>query len=293
MTRTLGDFEFRPVETDELHLSRYSSLLRETFPEATHLTPAYLRWLYRENPDGNVIGFDAWHNGELAAHYVCIPTSAMLHGNGCSAALSLNTATARRFRGRGLMIALAETTYERAGEQGVVAIYGVANASSTPGFVRRLGFQLISPLDAYVGVGSLDGEPITSIAERAAFHRTWTREGLSWRLSNPEAPWFPRAQEAGGVTTIGRTQTVFVRAWANLEYHGEPLPPRTGTPPRGINLHLGLRPRGSARSLRPWVEVPSRLRSSPLNFIFRPLVGYSPTLDAGSVLFGTLDFDAF
>ena len=64
------------------------------------------------------------------------------------AALSLNTAVHERGRGGGVFVELGERTVGKAAELGVESVVGVANANSTPGFVRRLGFDLLAPLPA-------------------------------------------------------------------------------------------------------------------------------------------------
>jgi hypothetical protein len=285
-------FDIVPVSVDDTALARYSRLLSDTFPEARHFTVAYLRWLYCANPDGPVFGFDAWRDGDLAAHYVCIPTTVALDGTSCRMVLSLNTATAPRYRGRGLMIVLAERTYESAALNGAHAVYGVANANSTPGFIRRLGFDLVGPLDAKIGIGSLDGEPPTEVAERASFSRTWNPESLAWRLLNPEAPWTPIQQAHGGLTAVTRTHRPLVRAWATVACN-DAIDELPGHPAHGLNLHLGLRPDGSLRSRKPWVDVPEKFRASPLNLIFRPLIEGTAVPDLRATMFGALDFDAF
>ena len=61
-------------------------------------------------------------------------------------ALSLNTAVHERARGGGVFTRLAEETYDKARVRGIRVVVGVANANSTPGFVKRLGFTSIGPL---------------------------------------------------------------------------------------------------------------------------------------------------
>ena len=123
--------ELRPSSPHGPLLSQYQALFASCFPDATHLDAQYLSWLYGDNPAGPVIGFDAWDGDVLAAHYVCVPAAAMLHGKPSRVLLSLNTATAPSHQGKGLFTKLANATYDRGAELGFDAVYGVANANSS------------------------------------------------------------------------------------------------------------------------------------------------------------------
>ena len=72
---------FLPINTDPPSLSRYTVLFSKCFPESAKFNPTSLNWLYRQNPDGKVIGFDAWDGERLAAHYACVPARASVGGS--------------------------------------------------------------------------------------------------------------------------------------------------------------------------------------------------------------------
>jgi GNAT superfamily N-acetyltransferase len=130
------------------------------------------RLAVRANPDGRAVGFDAWDGERLAAHYVCVPARARVDGRLVPVLLSLNTATHPRLPGQGLFTKLAAMTFEAAGEAGFDGVYGVANANSTPGFIRKLGFQLVRPLDARSGWADLrHGRPGPAAL---SFERSWS-----------------------------------------------------------------------------------------------------------------------
>jgi GNAT superfamily N-acetyltransferase len=283
------NFELRPSGYTPESSDAYSRLFARCFPHARPFEDRYLRWLYADNPDGSVVGFDAWSEGRLAAHYVCIPARAIVHGVSQPVLLSLNTATDPDFQGQGLFTKLADATYRLAAERGFAAVYGIANANSTPGFVRKLGFALVSPLDARVGLGTVGDAPPPSPA--LSFRREWTPETLAWRIANPVRPYRlcrPGAQLAGAHAPTGRPG---INAWAEVaaaDAAGLPV----GPAPFGLRLHLGLRPRNSARA-GAWFDVPQRFRPSPLNLIFRSLAGDGAPLDAENIYLGQLDFDAF
>ena len=101
--------EFKRVRTDERALDAYVSLFKTCFPTAKHLDKEYLTWLYADNPTGRVVGFDAFDEGRLAAHYSCIPADLTLNGKIVRGLLSLNTAThpdLRCRKGRGVRLRL-------------------------------------------------------------------------------------------------------------------------------------------------------------------------------------------
>lgn len=283
--------ELRQSETNPVMLAKYEALFAECFPSASHLNASYLAWLYRDNPAGTVVGFDAWEGDALAAHYVCIPANAILNGKPARLLLSLNTATAPAFQGKGLFTRLAEATYQHAASQGFDAVYGVANANSTPGFIRKLGFDLLTPLDAKVGIGHLPMVEGESVGQHALFHRLWNRDTLSWRLGNPIRP-YQLVRSGHRVAAWTPTGRAGIAAWAEPVLT-EPTQARLPTAPTRMHLQLGLIPDAmKLRSLR-WFDVPHRLRASPLNLIFRALQPGISAPPRGAILFGQLDFDAF
>lgn len=283
--------EFRPSSTSPESLAKYAALFRACFPTATHLDETYLAWLYAGNPAGDVVGMDAWSDGLLAAHYVCVPAQACIAGAPARVLLSLNTATHPDFQGKGLFTRLAEQTYAMGAERGFAAVYGVANANSTPGFVRKLGFTLLTPLDARIGLGRIDRMGPGAQLQHSMFHRSWDAAGLRWRCANPARPYRIHGLGADGLAASAATGKPGIRAWAEL-------PPVAGVAgaepfPLAPRLHLGLRPRAHGRRGLAWADIPARFRSSPLNLIFRRLQDTVIMPDRQSIYFGVLDFDAF
>lgn len=281
------EMEIRKVEAGSDFLQAYARLFATCFPSASHLSVRYLEWLYAGNPCGGAIGYDAWDGPHLAAHYVCIPVAARAHGKSIRVMLSLNTATHPDYQGRGLFTKLAEATYQEGAVRGISAVYGVANANSTPGFLRKLEFSLVKPLDALIGVGRLG----TGDTCEAEFHREWDAAALHWRLGNPERPYRLVRLGETEIAAEAKTGTLGVRAWDEISPpQGMPLP--VARPSARLRLHLGLRPAGSTRQSM-WTPVPQRLRASPLNLIFRPLKSGVAIPSPDAVRLGQLDFDAF
>src|SRR6478609_3886385 len=116
--------DFKPIAVDDAHLTRLGQLFRAAFPTAHHLDAGYLRWLYRDNPSGHVVGFDAFEGDVLAAHYACVPAEVRWKGNQVRALLSLNTATHPNFQGKGLFSQLATATFDHAAQSGFTLVYG-------------------------------------------------------------------------------------------------------------------------------------------------------------------------
>jgi GNAT superfamily N-acetyltransferase len=177
---------YLPVQYDTSTLSRYAELFSKCFPASAGFTLDYLDWLYRLNPDGLAIGFDAWDGNKLVAHYVCVPVKALVSGRTVHALLSLNTATHPDYQGRGLFTKLAQFTFAAGAGAGLDCVFGVANANSTGGFVRKLGFRLVEPLEAKIGYGGLEID-WDIVDQTALFARQWSPDSLKWRCANPSA----------------------------------------------------------------------------------------------------------
>lgn len=280
---------FLPASADLGMLKTYERLFSECFGSAPKFSPATLKWLYADNPCGKVVGFDAFDGEELAAHYVCVPADVRIGGNIRRVLLSLNTATHPKYQGQGLFTRLAEMTYAAGAEQGFEAVYGVANANSTPGFIRKLGFDLVQPLEAKVGLGRLRVD-FSAVSRNAEFERVWTPEALAWRLRNPANP----VKHVAGVGMSRFYAKAFgsvLPAYAELETAFSTMSSREawGSP---VHLYLGLVP-ATASKFTTFVDIPNAMRPSPLNLIFRSLRGSSLNVAAGAVFFSFLDFDAY
>ena len=281
----------RPIRLDAAALSGYARLFADCYPRSAKFTPQYLRWLYCQNPEGPAIGFDAWDGDRLAGHYVGVPARVRVQGRELRALLSLNTATHPDYRGQGLFIRLAQMGYEAAATSGFEAVFGVANANSTHGFVRKLGFQLVQPLQASVGIGGLAVDWDLAL-RKAQFVRAWSAQSLAWRCANPANPVFMR-RRGHSWQCHAAAQGLWLPAYGELplteQHEGADAPSGALSP---LRLFIGLLPQGATR-LRRYAPIPHSLRSSPLNFIWRPLSQRVGALESGSVNFSFLDFDAY
>jgi GNAT superfamily N-acetyltransferase len=275
----MSDYATRPLTTDAASLSAYRALFAETVGA---LGESYLHWLYVDNPRGAAFGFNAFAGDALAAHYATIPVAGELDGAPAKGLLSLNTATDRAHQGKGLFTRLAEQTYAHAADQGYAFVVGVANANSTPGFTKKLGFQLVSPLDVLVGAGRA-----TPGDAPVAFECTYDDAALRWRLARPDAGYLGDASglvyapthKAGILATMGVVPPDLTAALDR---------PRFTQP---LRMWIGLDP--DLRKKGVLAPLPDRLKPSPLNLIFRDLTGGKRQLARESTRFTLLDFDAY
>lgn len=269
---------FAPVSAN--NLDAYENIFKECFPKASHLTRTYLDWLYFKNPQGNVVGFDALENGRVVAHYACIPASYMVGGKPSKGLLSLNTATAPSHQGKGLFTKLAQLTYENGAGEGCQFVVGIANSNSTPGFVRKLGFTLVSPLEAFAF------SPMTqkSTSNREIFFsKNWTTTDLKWRLSNPTTNY-----QISGDRIIAKSSIPGLPIYTNpMQVYSESNV-KKHTSLKALGMFIGFSTFSSAR-----IFVPSALKPSPLNFIYRSLNGEVKAIDKNSISLDFLDFDAY
>ncbi|OHB35211.1 MAG: hypothetical protein A2882_14675 [Phenylobacterium sp. RIFCSPHIGHO2_01_FULL_70_10] len=277
--------EIRPAGVSAGQLDAYAALLSQVFAAAPKFTADAIAWRYRDNPAGQVVGADAWAGETLAAHYVTCPMRTHVEGQRLKGLLSLNTATHPDFQGRGLFTRLAQATYEDGAARGYDFVIGVANAQSTPGFLRKLAFQHVAPLEA----GVLTHMPRAFAPAKVRFAGVWDAENLAWRLLNPAADY--RASLSGELTAIwADTHLPGVRCVAFLE--GQP-PETLHARPLGLSLFLGLDPRLNLGGLG-LIRLPDRFRPSPLNLIYRPLSDRAPPrLDPAAVALNFLDFDPY
>lgn len=271
------EYKIEQVKTDDASLQKVKECLEASFPEATKFTMDFLRWQYRDNPLGEIVGFNAvCADGTLAAHYATMPIEMMIAGRKSRGLLSLNTATHPNHRGKRLFTLLASKTYEYAAENGFEFVIGVANANSTHGFVKHLGFTLVSPLRVRFGLGT------ETVNKQFEFERVWNKETLAWRLACPGATYYRKSNRLYGKRSLGRKDMLGV-------INDETLLPRNMKKTfRPISLYVGL----GADLSGMMFKLPKFVKISPFNLIWRDLTGGKlPKLTKDNILFQLLDFD--
>lgn len=287
------------VKHDRATLSSYVRLFKSCYGEASKFSVEYLDWLYAKNPAGPVMGFDYVDREKgIVAHYACIPAPIAIHGEKMNAVLALNTATHPDFQGQGLFTKLASMAFAGAADAGYDYAYGVPNAQATPGLTGRQGFRLVCSLDADICLlpyrrpnPTAGGEPV------AAFQRIWSVDALQWRLSDPNARWRTKLRDPNTLQVWGPGPAPFVPTYEEIFLNAD-LRPLDGlfAPPGPMaftpKLHLGKRPPGGVTP-NVSIQIPDRLRPSPLNFVVKNLHGETPEIAAQEVIFTALDFDAY
>lgn len=283
------DIIFKKSSVD--FLSNYVDFYRICFPNATHLSIAYLQWLYKDNPSGEFIGADAYSGNEVIGQVVAVPSDYFLNGRLVRGLLAVNVAVHPKFQGRHLFKQLGLKMCEYGAEDGYEFVIGVANAAATPGWTRQMGFQLVQPLDARIGLGDIDIN-LDASTKLEQFKRVWSDQSLGWRIANPNNPISIR-RTGDRLQCFAAAKGVLLPVYAELpgQCQSNMAIDALGflSPSR---LFLGLVPYGACK-FRSYVSIPQRFRPSPLNFIYRSLTKRVEKLDKDCISFSFLDFDAY
>lgn len=273
------DYTFIKTETTKEKIKIYSELLSTVFYNTNKFTVDFLTWQYYDNPNGKVVGFDAYSGDTLAGHYVTIPVSYYIDGKVKKGLLSLNTATHADHRGKGLFTQLAHRTYEEAKKLGYEFVIGVANQNSTHGFLKKLGFYLIAPLIVKTGIGNINFNKGLSYLVKP----NWDDKSLKWRLNNPEANYLTNKN-----TVISPTDKSGI--YAQL-FSSKDAILSLSTKKPFLKLWIGIAKDLRCKGL--FFNLPKRLKPSPLNLIFKDLTGELPLINKKDILFELIDFDGY
>ena len=271
------DYKIEHVKIDDASLREILQLMRLAFVgHAEKFSLEYLKWQYADNPVGPIVGFNAYMGDELAAHYVAMPIYMLIEGEKTLGLLSLNTATHPDHRGKRLFTILAEHTYRYGAENGYKFVIGVANAQSTHGFLKHLGFNLIGPLTFKIGAG------IKIYPKKDyTFIRYWDKDIIDWRLKNPSMEYYKNGDMIVSPIKPGFKKLVF--------HDGDKLVSLPKLHGRPFNLYIGF---GADLKKGCYCGIPKFVDHSPFNLIFRDLTnGSLPDLSKDNILFELIDFD--
>lgn len=240
----------------------------------------FKKW-YIENPDGKVISFNAFHNDKMVAHYACIPIKMNIGGRIVNGIESMATVTHPDYRGKGLFKHLANLTYQFAKDEGYEFVIGVANANSTPGFIKYFNFTLVSQLDVKIGIGTNISQEKNKI-----YKRYWTQDTINWRINCSNNKYFLKdtSKIIGSyhkiIQTFMGTFNKDTLAICNLVKHKFSFKPY---------LYVGL----GADIKGCYFKIPKFIKRSPFNLIFMDLTddGKLPKMTKNNVFFQLIDFD--
>jgi GNAT superfamily N-acetyltransferase len=274
------EYEIKELGTTLESINHYTSLLKQVFPGTQKYTTEYLTWQYCNNPAGKAIGFDAYYNNEIVAHYATIPVQYTLDGNIVKGLLSLNTATDKNHQGKGLFSILANKTYDSAKELGFAFVIGVANQNSTHGFVKKFGFQFIKQLDVKIGFGNVSD---IKTANHFKLSSTIDETFVKWRLANPS-----NTYSKANASILAKTEKPFLKAQIFSK-----LPFNISIKSNWFHFTIFIGLLNNKKINGVFVNLPNKLRRSPLNLIFKPLQDTGLLLKEGEILFDLKDFDSY
>lgn len=288
--RDSAEAALRPVELAGAGLGEIEALLGAVFPGAPHLERRYLDWAYARNPDGAAVAWNAYGaDGSLVGHCAFQPLRARVFGREERGLLVVNLAVLPAQRRGGLIVRLARRCIEAAVGEGFAFVCGAGNRNSTRTFMRSLDFRMVRPLQARFGLAPLPGARQESEPE---FERLWSPEALAWRLQAPGARYTVRRHGARAIVYAPAGRLGASVELARLRAADVPasLPPARLWNP--LRLWVGIDPdRRWSRSLT--VDLPLRLRPSPLNWLFLDLRGEGRAPRPEATRLRPLDFDAF
>ena len=268
-------------EYDDHLLLSIVNLFHDSFPWTDKFTKEYLIWQYLDNPNGTVVSYNAWtQEGELAAHYAAIPIKMIIGGQEEYGLLSLNTATHPEHQGQGLFVKLASATYDFAKENGYKFVIGVANENSTHGFLKRLGFELIAPLDVKIGFGDAYVNTIPDGMNRVKYDGNY----LSWRLRCPQYSYTAKDGTIYGSIDKPLFHTAVAKMPEGIAATDLGLKKTLNI----FNLYIGLGTKLGGF----YFNLPKFVKRSPFNLIFKDLTnGGLPKITKDNIFFQLLDYD--
>lgn len=287
----MSEFEYRPIESGA-DLEKILGLMKAAFPSATIFTSEYLKWLYWENPVGDAVGFNCWAGDELVGHVASLPQTVVIKGREEKAILLLNVATHPKTRGKGHFVGLVKRTIEAATEQGFAAVLGVANAQTYRAYELKFKFQNVAGLAAHVEMlpHSVNMHWAT---ERADLFQKWDDATLAWRLRNPNNPLKVVNSGPDCIVVEGKSSMPVIRSRAVIPRGSIGVRARRSAMRAvGPAVVIGLAPEGTMRR-RLALDVPEKLRPSPLRLVYKNLRQPDDKLNPADVLYSFLDFDAF
>ena len=302
---------------NHIELEKTRQLLKDVFQHSQKFeTINYLNWLYNDSPSGRVIQNDTDQAEHRIAHYALVPQRWINNGKLVNIALSLNTAVSPNHRKFGRFVDLADNTFREARKAGVELILGVANQNSTHGFINRLGFKLLGPLDTrflnFISTRTTRSTEKLQFSEaskflkdingsspsKAGLSRLWDTEEFKWRTDCPSARYnFFSVDEALIVSTVtkyfGISISVILKVFKKFGSDQIDLQSiasgacRLQRTPVAIysGINSQIRISGS--------QLPVKFRPSPLNLILKNLNYDDVKTPCNPAEFEFLDFDAY
>lgn len=282
-------YEFKQLDLSEDGIQEISDLLKLVFPNTDANSFEYLDWEYNKNPEGKAVGFNAYYDKNLVAHYVTQPIKSRIKGVETKGLLSLNTATHPDHRGKRLFTLLAEMTYKLAAKEGYKFVIGVANENSIKGFTKYLGFNLIKPLDVKIGVGLHKGQQNHDYS----YKRLWDKESIKWRLSNPIIN-YKIKEKNGQIYILAPSKKFGIHTTIGVFDNSicDEISIKNKAIFNKVKVWIGVDNKINWKKLA-YINFPDKIKPSPLYLIFKDLTNNNVSLDSETMKFQCIDFDAY
>lgn len=282
-------YEILPINNQKM-FEGYIHLLKMTNARTDKFTTEYIKWLYDKNPNGSVIGYDAFYKDKLVAHYACIPIITINNNKKEKTLLSLNTATHPEHRKKGLFTKLALETYNKGKDLGYSSVIGVANSNSTHGFVSSLGFEFIKSLEFKIGFGSMNLNNENKKQDNI-FRVFWDIKQFSWRIQNPS--YVINVRKNKNITSVisSGLKNILI-PYTEMPFNNFPQLKSSSIKFSNFKprVFIGLLPPGLKTKNR-YIKIPNFFKTIPLNFIYKRLDGGAPKIGNQEIYFSFLDFD--
>jgi GNAT superfamily N-acetyltransferase len=245
------------------------------------------RHWYLQNPNGDVISFNAFDGGKIIAHYACVPIKMNIGGEVHSGLLDMATVTHPSYRGKGLFRTLAKTTYDYAASNGFDFVIGVANENSFPGYMKYFDFKFVSKLDVKIGIGK-----IKLPSNIKTFSVLWDDISSDWRLDSASY-FFYKNNAYGKMSCLGIHNVFGIKAILGCQEFKVSYKIHSSffsSFLRPFNMYIGL---GADFSSGLYVDLPKFVKHSPFNLIFLDLSKdkHLPSISRNNVFFQLMDFD--
>ncbi len=284
------------LDTDEL--KQVSNLLNLVFPKQNYINYDYLNWLYKKNPEGKAITYNAIYNGKIIAHYAVIPVTYILFNEKVRGCLSLNTAVIDKYNRMGIFTKLANKTYKTAFDLGYEYIFAIANAASTPGFLKKLNFQFVGALDVYFkhkfNLSYNLNKYVSTSYKEFHFYNHWDSKKFYWRVTKPNAKYKYHNSDSYKLYNPTNLYGLDVCLFEFIDDIDMSKILKELNLPKVRNLFpiymwIGLNGNTKNRLL----NLPKYFKPSPLNLVFKDLTKRNRVLDSDKVKISVLDFDAY
>lgn len=272
------EYSIKEIDVNEESLLKISDFLNECFPKSKKFSVDFVRWQYTQNPLGSMVGFNAWDGKKIISHFAGLPIMLNLFGKIRKGLLCINVSTNANYQGQKLFTTLGEKTIEYAAKNGFDFIIAVPNANSTHAFLKYFGFYLISPLTVRLGFGK-------NIYNDKAYNcfKYWDSDQWAWRLNNPTNTYF--CDKKGIVSS---PISFFAKTISKSEPANDLNISSKKITHRALNLYVGL---GADTSKGLYFDMPSFVKISPFNLLFRDLTGEIPTIKKEDIFIQLIDLD--